>query len=60
MADEEVATRGPESDAQEDKSVFPGDSTVDQGASMGVRSRNLFRCYEEYSLTAVIGTLRNG
>jgi len=43
MADEEVATRAPESDAQEDKptakdkSNIPGDTIVDQGASMGVR-----------------------
>ncbi|KAK5153035.1 hypothetical protein LTR04_006276, partial [Oleoguttula sp. CCFEE 6159] len=35
MADEEVATKAPESDAAED-SVFPGDTKADQGASMGV------------------------
>lgn len=35
MADEEVATKAPESDAQE-KSAIPGDTMVDQGASMGV------------------------
>lgn len=35
MADDEVATKAPESDAAE-QSAIPGDSTVDQGASMGV------------------------
>ncbi|TKA63445.1 hypothetical protein B0A49_06401 [Cryomyces minteri] len=34
MADEDVATKAPESDAAED-SVFPGDTKADQGASMG-------------------------
>lgn len=40
MADEEVATRAPESDATEaqDVSGIPGDTKPDQGAaSMGVR-----------------------
>jgi len=43
MADDEVATRAPESDAQADtmkaegNSAIPGDTRVDQGASMGVR-----------------------
>jgi hypothetical protein len=42
MADHDVATRAPESDAQEKpaepaaQSVFPGDSRAQQGASMGV------------------------
>jgi len=36
MADDELATRAPESDAAE-QSAIPGDSAVDQGAaSMGV------------------------
>lgn len=35
MADEEVATKAPESDAQE-QSAVPDDTKVDQGASMGV------------------------
>lgn len=38
MADEDVATKAPESDAQEDsQEEIPGDTKVDQGAaSMGV------------------------
>lgn len=36
MADEELGTRAPENDLAE-QSVIPGDSIVDQGASMGVR-----------------------
>lgn len=36
MADEEVATKAPESDLAE-QSAIPGDSAVDQGASLGVR-----------------------
>ena len=44
MTDDEVATRAPESDAQEDKTTaeeksnIPGDTIVDQGASLGVRT----------------------
>ena len=46
MADKDIATRAPESDAQEDtpaaqtdaeRSVFPGDSRAQDGPSMGVR-----------------------
>ena len=46
MADKEIATRTPETDAQEDmpaaqtgaeQSVFPGDSRAQDGPSMGVR-----------------------
>jgi hypothetical protein len=46
MADDEVATKAPESDAQqtstepgkpEEQSVFPGDSRAQDGPSMGVR-----------------------
>lgn len=35
MADDEVATRAPESDLAE-QSAIPGDSAVDQGPSLGV------------------------
>ncbi|KAL9080973.1 MAG: hypothetical protein Q9157_000383 [Trypethelium eluteriae] len=35
MAEPENATKAPESDVEE-RSAFPGDSTVDQGASLGV------------------------
>ena len=40
MADDEIATKAPESDAQEAQSIsgIPGDTKPDQGpASMGVR-----------------------
>lgn len=37
MADEEVATKAPESDAAE-QSIFPGDTRAQEGASMGVSS----------------------
>lgn len=37
MADEDIATRAPESDLVAG-SVIPGDTVVDQGASMGVRN----------------------
>lgn len=40
MADEEIATRAPESDLAE-QSAIPGDTAVDQGASMGVRQQLL-------------------
>lgn len=42
MADNDVATRAPESDAQEDalkpaeESIFPGDTRAQEGPSMGV------------------------
>lgn len=36
MADEDVSTRAPESDAAAQQSAIPGDTVVDQGASMGV------------------------
>lgn len=39
MADEEVATKAPESDGNEktnDNSIIPGDTPAQQGASMGV------------------------
>jgi len=35
MADDELATRAPESDLAE-QSAIPGDSAVDQGPSLGV------------------------
>lgn len=35
MSDEDVATKAPESDAQENTPIA-GDSVVDQGASLGV------------------------
>lgn len=35
MADEEVATKAPESDGN-DKSIVPGDTPAQEGASMGV------------------------
>jgi hypothetical protein len=35
MADDELATRAPESDLAE-QSVIPGDSVVEQGPSLGV------------------------
>ena len=35
MADEDIATRAPESDLAE-QSIIPGDSVVDQGARMGM------------------------
>lgn len=35
MADDEVATKAPESDGN-DKSIFPADTPAQQGASMGV------------------------
>jgi len=45
MADNDNATRAPESDAQEDQEItaaemsgIPGDTVPDQGASMGVRA----------------------
>jgi hypothetical protein len=38
MADEDVATRAPESDAVKD-SPFPGDSIAQEGPSMGVSTR---------------------
>jgi len=34
MADEEVATKAPESDAPE-KSVFPGDTPAQEGPTLG-------------------------
>lgn len=37
MADEEVSTRAPESDAQD--SIVPGDTKAQEGPSMGVRSQ---------------------
>ena len=37
MADEDVATKAPESDAAE-QSVIPGDTPAQAGPSMGVRS----------------------
>lgn len=40
MADEDIATRAPESDLAAG-SVIPGDTVVDQGASMGVRNDTL-------------------
>lgn len=45
MADNDIATRAPESDAQEDvlkpaeDSVFPGDTRAQEGPSMGVSIR---------------------
>jgi hypothetical protein len=38
MADEDVATKAPESDVQEavEKSLFKGDSIAQEGSSMGV------------------------
>lgn len=52
MADDEIATKAPESDAQESQkdgageSVFPGDSRAQDGPSMGVsfKSSTPFRC----------------
>lgn len=38
MADEEVATKAPESDAQD--SLVPGDTKAQDGPSMGVRSES--------------------
>jgi hypothetical protein len=35
MTEEEVATKAPENDATE-RSVFPGDTKAQEGASMGV------------------------
>jgi hypothetical protein len=35
MSDSDLATRGPESDLAE-QSAIPGDTVVDQGASLGV------------------------
>ena len=35
MSDNDLATRAPESDLAE-QSVIPGDTVVDQGASLGV------------------------
>lgn len=39
MADEEVATKAPESDAIEE-SPIPGDSKAQEGPSMGVNTSN--------------------
>jgi hypothetical protein len=39
MADDEVATKAPESDAVS-ASLLPGDSVAQHGASMGVRPPN--------------------
>jgi hypothetical protein len=47
MADSDIATRAPESDAQEqpaaeptvEQSVFPGDTRAQEGPTMGVSSR---------------------
>ena len=41
MSSEEVATKAPESDAQEavESSPFKGDSIAQEGPSMGVRSQ---------------------
>ena len=38
MADDDVATKAPESDAAE-SNTLPGDTPAQQGASMGVRAR---------------------
>ena len=38
MADDEVATRAPESDAQEPSLASSGDTPALKGASMGVRN----------------------
>lgn len=47
MADEDLATKAPESDAQEG-SAIPGDSKPDQGAaSMGVRADTSYEIYSE-------------
>ena len=45
MADQDLATRAPESDLVEE-SLVPGDSVVDQGASLGlgVSELKLYRC----------------
>lgn len=40
MADNDLATRAPESDLAE-QSAIPGDTVVDQGASLGVRQQPL-------------------
>jgi hypothetical protein len=40
MADDELATRAPESDLAE-QSFLPGDSAVDQGPSLGVSIRRV-------------------
>jgi hypothetical protein len=47
MADPEVATKAPESDAAEETkaSLFPGDTPAQKGASLGVRGS-----LEHYSL----------
>jgi len=57
MADQDVATRAPESDLTE-QSVFPGDSAVDQSAAtMGVSKTLSGILDNDGSLTAVIATL---
>lgn len=38
MADDDVATKAPESDAQE-KSVFPGDTPAQEGPTLGASLR---------------------
>ena len=53
MADNEVATRAPESDAQQtsapqaEQSVFPGDSQAQTGPSMGVRQVSVHQLFCE-------------
>lgn len=47
MADNDIATRAPESDAHEqaeapaEQSVFPGDTRAQEGPSMGVSQKTL-------------------
>lgn len=36
MADKDVATKTPESDAPDDINIIPGDISAQEGASMGV------------------------
>jgi hypothetical protein len=64
MADEEIATRAPESDVERkstenaEQSVFPGDTRAQEGASMGVRWSA--KQVESYPADTLIGALRNG
>jgi len=55
MADEEVATRAPESDAAAEQSAIPGDSKAQDGPSMGVNTLNV--SFTHHDAKKYIGTL---
>lgn len=55
MAEEEVATKAPESDGN-DKGIFPADTPAQQGASMGV---SIARHPHKPSVAELMSRVRN-